>query len=65
LGTGFVVFCDFVFQFLTPSTLRGCNFFISNPFFKTFSGLDTPKEGIQVLFGHQKQGNPPLGFGLL
>jgi hypothetical protein len=29
-----------------------------------FNVLDVPIGGVQVLFGHQKQQNPPLEFGL-
>jgi hypothetical protein len=49
---------------LDPSTLEGRNFFNYNPFLTIFSAPDAPIEGVQVLFGHQKQQSPPLGFSL-
>jgi len=45
---------------LTPFTLGGHNFLISNLFSTIFSVLDAPRGGLQVLFGHQKQQSPPL-----
>jgi hypothetical protein len=48
------------FEFLTPFTLGDDNFLISNPFSMILIVLDAPKRGIQVLFGHQNQQNPPL-----
>jgi hypothetical protein len=54
----------FVFEFFTLSTLGGHNFLNSILFIMIFSAQDVPIEGIQVLFGHQKQQNLPLGFGL-
>ncbi len=44
--------------------LGGCNVFNYNPFLMIFSVPDVPKEGVQVLFGDQKQWSPPLGFSL-
>jgi len=29
-----------------------------------FSASDVPRKGVQIFFGHQKQWNPPYGFGL-
>jgi hypothetical protein len=48
------------FEFFIPFTLGGYNFFNSIPFSTIFSVLDVPIGGVQVLFGHQKQWNPPL-----
>jgi hypothetical protein len=50
----------FFSEFLTPFTLWGHNFLIFNLFLTIFSVLDAPRGGLQVLFGHQKQQNPPL-----
>jgi len=53
----------FVFlSFLTPFILGDCNFLISNPFVNV---LNVPRRGLQVLFGHQKQQNPPLDLAYL
>ncbi len=52
------------FEFLTPFTLRGCNFLVPNLFLTIVSVLDAQREGVQVLFGHQKQQRPPLGSNL-
>jgi hypothetical protein len=60
----FVMFGGTLFfysEFLTPFTLGGHNFLISNSFFTIISVPDVPRGGIQVLFEHQKQQNPPLG----
>jgi hypothetical protein len=54
----------FFFEFLTPFTLQGHNFFIYNPFLDDYKYLKCAKEGIQIWFGHQKQQSPPLGSGL-
>jgi hypothetical protein len=54
------VFNGFFSEFLTPFTLGGHNLFISNLFFMIISVLDAPKEGLQVLLGHQKQQSLPL-----
>jgi hypothetical protein len=51
---------DFFFEFLTPSTLGGGNFFNSFPFLTIFSALDVPIRGVQVLFGHHKHEALPL-----
>jgi len=53
------------FEFLTPFTLGGHNFLISNPFSTIVSVFDAPRGGIQVLCGHQKQWSLPLGSNLL
>jgi len=59
------VFCGLFFRVLDPSTLGEHNFLISNPFLKKISASNAPtREGIQVLFGAQKQWSPPFGFGL-
>ncbi|CAK9257327.1 unnamed protein product, partial [Sphagnum jensenii] len=61
LGTILCGDCQFVFwEFLTPFILGGCNFFISNPFSMIVSVLDVPREGVQILLGHQKQQSPPF-----
>ncbi len=53
--------CSMVFfEFLTPFTLGDHNFLISNPFSTTLIMLNVPRGGLQVLFGHQNQQNPPL-----
>ncbi len=49
----------FFSEFLTPFTLGGHNFLISNSFSTILSVLDAPRRGLQVLFRHQKQKNPP------
>jgi len=46
---------------LTPFILGGGNIFISNPFSMIVSVLDVPREGVQILLGHQKQQSPPFG----
>jgi hypothetical protein len=48
------------FEFLTPFTLGDPNFLISNPFWTILIVLDAPRGGLQVLFKHQNQQNPPL-----
>ncbi len=51
----FVVLGDLLFSVLDPpSTLRGCNFLIFNPFSTIVSVSDARRGGVQVLFGHQK-----------
>jgi hypothetical protein len=45
---------------LTPFTLEGHNFLNFNLFSTILSVLDSPREGLQVLLGHQKQQSPPL-----
>ncbi len=53
--------CSMVFfEFLTPFTLGDHNFLISNPFLTILIVLDEPRGGLQVLFRHQNQQNPPL-----
>jgi len=59
----FVAFNGFL-KILDPSTLGGHNFFHSNMFLMIFSALNASIGGIQVLFGHQKQQNTPLGSSL-
>jgi hypothetical protein len=54
----------YFFEFLTPFTLGGRNFLISNPFSTIVSVSDASGKGVQVLFEHQKQWNLPLGFGM-
>ncbi len=48
------------FEFLTPSTLGGCNFLKSIPFWTMFSLPDAPIRGVQILFGHKN--NRALSF---
>ncbi len=60
----FVVFGGLFFEFLTPSILRGHNFFNSIPFFTIFNALDAPIEGVQVLFRRKKKWSLPLGSSL-
>ncbi len=60
----FVTLVVYFFEFLTPSTLRGHNFFNSISFLTFFSALNMPIGGLQVLFRHQKQWIVPLGSGL-
>jgi len=45
-----VVVC--CFEFLTPLTLGGHNFLISNPFLTIFYALDAPRGGVQHFLGH-------------
>jgi hypothetical protein len=54
------MFNSFFFEFLSPFTLEGHNFFNSNIFSTILSVLDAPRGGLQVLFGHQMQQSPPL-----
>jgi hypothetical protein len=42
------------FEFLTPFTLGGHNFLISNPFLTILTVLDAPRGGLQTLFGRHK-----------
>jgi len=51
---------NFFLEFLTPFTLGGHNFLISDMFSTILSVLDAPKGGLQVFFAHQKQQSPPL-----
>jgi hypothetical protein len=55
----FVVFNNFLLEFLTPFTLGGHNFLISNLFSMILSVLDAPRGGLQVCFAHQKRHSPP------
>ncbi len=52
------------FEFLTPSTLEGRNFFNSISFFTIFSVTNAPLGEVQVLFGHNKHHGPTLGSNL-
>jgi hypothetical protein len=54
------MFNSLFFEILTPFTLEGHNFLISNLFSTILSVLDAPRGGLQVLFGHQKQQILPL-----
>ncbi len=60
----FVVFNSFFWEFLTPFTLVGHNFLISNLFSTILNVLDAPRGGLQVCFAHQKQQSPPL-YGII
>jgi len=51
-------------KFLTPFTLGGHNFLISNLFFIIVSVSDVPRGQVQVFFGQQEQQSPPLESGL-
>jgi hypothetical protein len=42
------MFNGLFFEFLSPFTVGGHNFFISNPFLMIFSVLDAPRGGFQV-----------------
>jgi hypothetical protein len=53
------------FEFLTPSTLGGCNFLNFNSFLTIFSAQDASAGGVQVLFGHQKQQSLPSDLACL
>ncbi len=59
-----VAFDGFFNEFLTPFILGGHNFFYYISFLTIFNAPKVPIKRIQVLFGHQKQWNPPLGFSL-
>ncbi len=52
------------FELLTPFTLRAFNFINLFFFLTIFNVLDAPIKRVQILFGHQKQWSPLLGFGL-
>jgi hypothetical protein len=54
----------FLFEFLTPFTLGGCNFFTSIMFLMFFCVLNVLITRVQVLFGQQKQWSLPLGSHL-
>jgi hypothetical protein len=48
------------FEFLTPFMLVAHDFLISYLFSMIISVSNTPRGGVQVLFGHQKQQSSPL-----
>jgi hypothetical protein len=52
------------FEFFDPFYFEGCNFLNFISFLMIFSAPNVPIREVQVLFGHHKQGNPPLGSGL-
>ncbi len=52
------------FEFLTPSTLGGHNFFNSISFFTMFNVTNALLGKVQVLFKHNKQRSPALGSEL-
>jgi hypothetical protein len=58
-----VVVC--FFEFLTLFTLGGHNFFNSIPFLMIFNVTNAPIGGVQVFFGHQKNGAIPLDLACL
>jgi hypothetical protein len=61
------MFDDLFFRVLDPLYLGGAggrNFRIFNRFLTIISISDASREGVQVLFGHQKKHSPPLGSGL-
>jgi hypothetical protein len=60
----FVMFDGLFFEFLTPFTLGGHNFLVSNPFLTIVSVPDAPIGGVQVFFGHHKQLSYALGSSL-
>ncbi len=47
----------------TPSTSKGCNFFISSPFLLILSVIDAQRGGLFLLFEHHKQWGPPAKMG--
>jgi hypothetical protein len=49
-----------LFEFLTPFTLGGHNFLISNLFLTIVNVSDPSRGGVQVLFKDQKQWSSPL-----
>jgi len=51
-------------EFLTPSIFGDNDFFNFISFLMIFSATEALIGQVQVLFGHQKQWNPPSGFGL-
>ncbi len=59
-----MLFDGLFFEFLTPFTLGGINFFNSNTFLMIFRAPNAPIGGVQVLFGHGKQWSLPLASGL-
>jgi len=64
LGIGLCSVWWFVCLVLDPSTLGGYRFLNSIPFLMIFNVPNAPIKGVQVLFGHQKQQNPPFESGL-
>jgi hypothetical protein len=60
----FVMFNSFFLEFLTPFTLVGHNFLISNMFSTILSVLDAPRGGLKICFAHQKQ-QSPLSAGIM
>jgi hypothetical protein len=53
------------FEFLTPSTLKGHNFFNSIPFLMIFSALDVPIGRVQVCLNTKKNGALSLDLAYL
>jgi hypothetical protein len=53
------------FEFLTPYTWKGRNFFNSIIFLMIFSALNAPIGKVQVLFRHQNNGAVPLDLAYL
>jgi hypothetical protein len=51
----FVSFGGFFFEFLTPFTLTGHNFFNSIPFLMIFNAPDVLIRRVQILFKHKKK----------
>jgi hypothetical protein len=49
-----------LFEFLTPSILRGHNFLNSIPFFTIFSAPNAPIGGVQLLIKHKKNAAFPF-----
>ncbi len=43
----------------TPPISRGCNFLTSCQILPIFRGIDVPRGGLHLLFGHHKQWGPP------
>jgi hypothetical protein len=58
------MFGGLFFEFLTHSTLGVHNFLGFISFLTNFSAPKVLIRGVQIVFGHQKQWNPSLGFGL-
>jgi hypothetical protein len=61
----FVTLYGSFFEFLTSSGLGGHNFINSIMFLMTFCAPKAKIGGFQVLFGHQKQQNPPFDMACL
>jgi len=51
---------NFFFEFLTPSTLGGCNFLNSNPFFTIFSVPDVQIGEFKFYLDSRNNGALPL-----